>query len=123
VWTIGGVGVVPNAPVCTDVTGQVSIARGSVLPNLSGGGYYQMVTVKNMSATSIAGPVEILLTNLTAGVSVTNASGTFNGSPYRIVTTSPIAPGASAQVRINYSNPTNVRFSYGVTAYSGPLNG
>jgi hypothetical protein len=104
-----------------DVTGQVTITRGSVLPNFSGGGYYQMVGIKNTSATSIAGPIEMVITNLSSGVTVTNASGTFNGNPYRTATTSALAPGASVSVRINYSNPTNARFSYGVTVYSGPL--
>jgi hypothetical protein len=80
------------------------------------------VSIKNTSTTSIVGPIEIVLTNLTSGITVTNASGTFNGNPYRTATLSPLAPGASVSVRINYSNPSNVRFSYGITAYSGALN-
>jgi fibronectin type 3 domain-containing protein len=118
---IDGIEIVPVPPAYTDVTGQVSITRGSVLPNFAGGGYYQNVSIKNTSAASIAGPVEMVITNLTSGVTVTNASGTFNGNPYRTATTSALAPGASVSVRINYSNPTNARFSYGVTVYSGPL--
>jgi hypothetical protein len=105
-----------------NVTSQTSVLRGSVLPNFAGGGYYQMDSIKNVSASSIAGPIEIVITGLPSGVKVTNAAGMFNGNPYLTATTSAVAAGSSVSVRINYSNPTNMRFSYGVTVLSGPIN-
>jgi hypothetical protein len=106
----------------TDVTSQTSVQRGSVLPNFSGGGYYQMDAIKNTSTASIAAPIEIVLTGLPSGVTVTNATGTYNGNPYLVTTTSDLAAGASVSVRIDFSNPTNMQFSYGVTVLSGPIN-
>jgi hypothetical protein len=112
---------VPTLPY-TDVTSRTSVLRGCVLPNFAGGGYYQMDAIKNISASSIAGPIEIVITGLPSGVKVTNAAGTLNGNPYLTATTSALAAGSSVSVRINYSNPTNMRFSYGVTVLSGPIN-
>jgi len=41
------------------------------------------------------------------------------GSPAVAAPGSALAPGASVKVRVDFSDPTNARFSYGVAVYAG----
>ena len=45
-----------------------------------------MVTVQNVTQQTIAGPVQLVLKNLTAGATLSNASGTTGGNPYITIT-------------------------------------
>jgi subtilase family serine protease len=78
-------------------------------------------TIKNVSAASYAGPIELVLTKLSAGVTVANATGTYNGSPYLAVSATALAAGASVSVAVRFSDPTNVAISPTPVVYSGAL--
>jgi hypothetical protein len=107
------------AATYTDVTSQMSVSRGVLMKNFKTGGYYQNITITNTSSASIQGPVQLVLTGLSSGVSITNASGSLNGSPYVTASTGPLAAGASVQKQIQISNPTNTAFNYSASVFSG----
>ena len=71
-----------SAPAPTNVTSQTSYTLSGTTYNPGTGNFYQNITVKNIGATPIQGPIEIDLTDLTAGVTLVNASGSYQGSPY-----------------------------------------
>jgi hypothetical protein len=61
----------------------------------------------------------VLFGNVPAGVTVANASGTHNGSPYITVPVTSVAPGASTSFTLQLSNPSNVSVNLTTTEYSG----
>ncbi len=78
-------------------------------------------TIKNVSAASYAGPIDLVLTKLSPGVTVANATGTYNGSPYLAVSAKALAAGASVSVFVQFSDPTYVAISPTPVVYSGAL--
>jgi hypothetical protein len=107
--------------LATNVSGQVSVTQTGFARNHATGLWVSTVTVKNTGGSSIAGPLEVVLTSLTAGVTMTNNTGTFGGSPYITVSTGSLAPGASASVSIQFANPSNGFIGYTAATYSGGL--
>ena len=88
--------------------------------NRSTGIWAATLTVTNTSAAPIAGPIQVVLSNLTAGVTMTNNTGVFV-YPFITVSTDTLAPGASASVSIQFLNPSNGLINYTPTTYSGGL--
>jgi hypothetical protein len=81
----------------------------------------EVLVVKNTSGATIAGPIQLVLSGLPAGVTAANNTGTFMGNPYWTVTAGSLASQASASVSItlNYASGTNVTSNTAV--YSGSL--
>lgn len=84
----------------------------------------QTVTLKNTSSTTIAGPVSLVLDQLTANVTLYNPSGSTTlilpaGSPYINVDTS-LSPGQSVSVQLQFTNPGNVAVTYQARVLAGP---
>ncbi|HEV2448594.1 MAG TPA: hypothetical protein VGS58_21825 [Candidatus Sulfopaludibacter sp.] len=78
------------------------------------------VTIKNVGATTINGPLQVVVDTLTPGVTVNNASGTFGGWSYVTVPgVSSLAPGQSATATILFKNPTNAVINFSPVVYSG----
>ncbi len=103
----------------TDVTAQTGTVGSGLSYNRVTQIYSGALTVTNRSAQSIAGPVQILFTNLTAGVTLQNASGTANGAPYLTLPGANLAAGASATVTVQFKNTGTGRIGYTTTIYSG----
>ena len=78
-------------------------------------------TIKNVSAASYAGPIDLVLTKLSPGVTVANATGTYNASPYLAVSATALASGASVSVVVQFSDPTDVAILPTPVVYSGVL--
>ena len=83
------------------------------------------MTVRNISQNNITiyGPLQVVLTQLTPGVTLANATGSYLGNPYITipgVTTLP--PGASASVPVQFDNPENVKVNFTAVTYSGQFN-
>jgi subtilase family serine protease len=78
-------------------------------------------TIKNVSTAGYAGPIDLVLTKLSAGVTVANATGTYNGSPYLAVSATALAAGASVSVAVEFSDPTYVAILPTPVVYSGAL--
>lgn len=102
-----------------DVTSQVSTYSSELTYKRKTQTYVGTITVTNNSPHPIAGPLQIELQNLTAGVTLVNATGTHNGSPYITVTRSRLLPGATARVPVRYRNPAGVSIRYSVRVFSG----
>jgi hypothetical protein len=106
-----------------NVTGQVSVTSSGLVYSHLTRTFSGTVEVKNTSGQSIAGPIEIVLTNLTAGVTLVNATGTFVGNPYITVFASgSLAAGQSANVAVRFSDPSNALIHFTPVVYSGSFN-
>jgi fibronectin type 3 domain-containing protein len=105
--------------VATNVTSLVRITSTSFTYSKSSKTYNSTVTVQNTTQQSIAGPLELVLTNLPAGITLANASGTTGGSPYITITGGALAPGRSASVKIQVQASSASQISYTPAVYSG----
>jgi predicted extracellular nuclease len=110
-----------NLPTGVDVTGSVSVTQTGFGRNRLTGIWAADMTVTNTGVSSINGPVNVVLTNLPANVTMTNQTGIYNGSPYITVSAGTLAPGASATVSIQFTNPSNGFINYTPVTYSGLL--
>jgi uncharacterized protein len=102
-----------------DVSSRVFVTQTGFLRNHVTGVWSATLTVTNTSGTAIAGPIQVVFTNLSANATMTNKTGTFNSSPYVTISAGPLAPGASVNVSIQFTNPTNGFISYTPVTYSG----
>jgi hypothetical protein len=113
----------------TTVVGATLLTGTQISPTASGLAYSRVsqtfngtVTITNISSSSISGPFEIVLSSLTAGVTLKNASSSFGGFPYLTVpTVSSLAPGQSATVSVQFENPSNATINFTPLTYSGSL--
>jgi hypothetical protein len=71
------------------------------------------MTITNTSGAPLAGPFTVWLENLTAGVTLTNSDGSFNGLPH-IDPAAPtvLNPGESFSLPLKFSNPVNARINF-----------
>jgi hypothetical protein len=65
--------------------------------------------------------VQTVLTALSSNATLTNASGSSNGSPFITVSAAPLAPGASMKVQLSFTNSTNGAITFTPRTYSGGL--
>ena len=81
------------------------------------------LTVMNTSSNNIFGPLQVVLTNLPSGVSLSNASGTYLGNPYITVPgVGTLTPGGSASVELQFTNPGNMNVTFTPVTYAGQFN-
>ena len=106
------------APVAA-ITAGVVVTRGPVTRDTHTHQPFQVLTLTNTGAGALSGPFLIGLTGLPAGVTVVAPSGVVAGSPAVAAPGGTLAPGASVQVRVDFTDPTNARFSYGTAVYAG----
>jgi predicted extracellular nuclease len=101
------------------VTANVSTQSSGLYYSRVSRTYSGTITVTNTSSQTIDGPLQVVLTNLTPGVTLVNANGTFRGDPYVTAPVTSLAPGQSVDVQVRFSDPTNVRIGYTTQVYSG----
>ena len=98
------------APV--NVTSSVTIHRGAVhkvgrTSHRGSGGELlaQTITIKNASRQPLGGPLALRVGSLPTGVTLANATGTYEGGSYRDVLAAdqPLAPGKSVTVTLDFS--------------------
>jgi len=101
-----------GGPAATNVSGQVKVSTTAYMYNRISKMTTTQMTITNTGSTTIYGPIETVLTNMSAGWTLLNPTGTNNGSPYLTVSAGPIAPGASVsvQLQINYTGTTAITF-------------
>lgn len=95
----------------------VAVKLGGYVRDRRTGLYSQQVTLTNNTAGALAGPFFLVLDGLSPSATLSNASGTTSvypptARPYITVPGSSLAPGASATVSLQFSNPTNAAISY-----------
>ena len=120
--------VTANFIPCTcagNVSTSVSVKRLGFVLNPATRRYAQTVTVTNTSAHPITGPISLVLDNLSANVTLFNASGTTDsleppaGSPYMNANVS-LGPGQSVSFALQFTDPTNAAISYTTRVLAGP---
>lgn len=97
----------------------LTVVRGGVVYNRATRQFVQQVNVRNDSSSLVAGPIHLVLDGLSTNATLANASGTtsirppFN-SPYLTVipATATLAPGASATIVLQFTNPSMAAISY-----------
>jgi hypothetical protein len=101
-----------------DASSQVTVTKSGLIYNRGTRLFYGTFTITNNSAQTIAAPIQVVLTNLTPGVTLANATGSFAGSSY-ITAVGSLAPGASLSVPVQFSNPSNSLINTTVKTYTG----
>lgn len=76
-------------------------------------------TVTVTARALLQAPLFVVLTQLPAGITVTNAQGTLPSGPWGELSTTPIAAGQTISFPVVFSDPTNVRMSFVVKLYAG----
>jgi hypothetical protein len=117
----------PPAACAVDVTALLSVTRGGFSQNLVTRLYRQTVTIQNLGATAVEGPLVYVLDGLTPGVSLKAPSGSTTcaapeGSPYVLVPTSGgrLAPGESVSLLLEYAvSGTTRSINYNARLLSG----
>jgi len=79
------------------------------------------VTITNTSGQALAGPLQLVFTNMPAGVTAVGPTGTWGGNPYWTATGSALGPGASVSVTVTLSYSTGTSVSTTAALYSGTL--
>ncbi len=94
------------APSYTQITAFSIFASG---PSYNRGTrlFYETVTITNTGGATINGPIQLAFNGLSSGLTLANSVG------------SSLAPGASASVMAQFSNPSNILIPISITAYSG----
>jgi exopolysaccharide biosynthesis protein len=93
------------------VSSLFSVTTGNFVFNRATRLYSGNLTISNDGA-DFAGVLNVALSNLTTGVTLTNAVGQYSGSPYVPVTTSGLAAGASVTIPLSFSNPSNAKINF-----------
>jgi len=103
-----------------DVSSQMAVSSAGFLFSRATRLYAGTLTARNAGSQTIAGPIQIVLTNLTPGVTVANATGMANGNPFLTIPASiGLPPGQSAIVNVQFNNPSNALIKFTALAYTG----
>ena len=101
-----------------NVSGLVQLTQHGALYNRVNGKYTGSVAITNTSGAALAGPLQLKLRNLTAGLTLDNASGTDAGAPY-VTVAGPLNAGAAMNVPLTFSGPARSMVSYTPVLYQG----
>lgn len=104
-----------------DVTANVSAVSSAFLLNRATRLYVGTIRVTNTSSQAISGPIQVAIGNLPSGITVANRAGTTPGGlPYLTVPgVTSLAPGETATVQLQLSDPSAAPISFTMTVYSG----
>jgi hypothetical protein len=108
-------------PTPVPPTQVVTRASGLAYSRVSGT-FNGTVTLTNIGSATINGPLQIIFTNITTGVALTNATGNLSGTPYLTVpAVAGLAPGQSATFSVQFYNPSNALINFTPEIYSGSI--
>lgn len=71
-----------------------------------------ILTITNTTSATIAGPLLVTLNNLTPGVTLNNAGGSYNGYPQVAVPFTVLNAGKSVTVPVSFTNPANALIKF-----------
>jgi hypothetical protein len=106
-------------PQSSDVSSQIKSLSSGLSFNRSTQTFNGTLTITNSGGAILKGPLQIELNGLTAGVTLLNASGEHNGSPYLSSAISSLAPGQSISLPLIFRNPNKVGINYQTSVFSG----
>jgi hypothetical protein len=123
-----GSGCVAHIQLALIRTGSVALSPNQINTTSSGLAYSRVsrtfngtVTLTNVSSSPIGGPLQILFTKLTTGVTLANATGELSGSQYLTVTIASLAPGDSVTVGVQFQNPSYAAINFAPVIYTGTV--
>jgi hypothetical protein len=95
----------------------VQVTRSGYVRDRRTGTYAQQVTITNNTTGALTGPFYVVLDSLSANATLANPTGTTAtyaplNAPYILVPGASLAPGASANVSLQFTNPSNAAISY-----------
>lgn len=102
-----------------DVSSLVRATSSGLIYNRATRTYNGTITVTNTSARTISGPLQIVLTELSSGVTLVNANGTYNGDPYVTAGIAALAPNEAVTVNVRFRSSSSARIGYVVKTYAG----
>jgi CSLREA domain-containing protein len=108
-----------------DVSASVTVTRLGFVLNPVTGRFAQTVTITNTSASTITGPVSLVLDSLSADATLFNATGTTDslelpaGSPYLNANVN-LAPGQNTSFALQFTDPTHGAITYNPRVLAGP---
>ena len=116
-----------SAPTFSDVFTLLDIARGAYVVNRRANAITQTVTITNRGTTPMAGPIQLVVDNLSAGTTLVNKTGVTSnnvpsGSAYITASAGDLAPGASVTVSLQFTIPASGGVNYYARTVTGTLN-
>jgi hypothetical protein len=120
-WPVVYLNLPPDAPAsATDVTGQVSIAVSGLAYSRISKQYSGTVTITNTSGATLAGPLPLVLANLSAGATLANANGVGPNGPYiTALASGSLAPGNSVTATVRITAPQTSSPTFTPLLFSG----
>lgn len=110
--------VAPPTPTYIDVTGYIRTIGLSMAYNRATGKYVGNVLLTNTGSIPLSGPLHLQFDNLTAGITLSNATGSHNGSPY-ITVPGGLVPDGAVTIPLEFTNPAKNPINYDAKIYSG----
>jgi hypothetical protein len=115
--------VVSVSACATNASAQVQVTRSGFGYNFATQRFVQTVTLKNISGNAISAPISLVLDSLSGNATLYGATGTTScatpaGSPF-INWLSNLAPGASASIVLQFTNPTRAGITYATRVLAG----
>jgi len=104
-----------NLIVGTNVSNKISVTRSSSVKNQTTGFWAQTVTINNISGVDLKGNIDFVLIGLTAGVTLSRATGSTAGgsNPYVRFSTAGLKAGKSISLLLNFVVPISITsFNY-----------
>ncbi len=90
----------------TDITSKVSVTQNGFGKNRATGLWSATLTLTNTSPAALTGPIQVLFTSLTPGVTMTNNTSSIGTIPYITMTSQSLLKGTSVSSTIQFSNPS-----------------
>ncbi len=103
-----------------NLTAQTTLTRAGVVYHRAALTATSRITVRNNTTSTIAGPLNLVITGLSDGVTLTNTtSNTGAGAVYNFA--APLAAGQSVIVNLTFSLDAIKAINYSATVFSGTL--
>jgi hypothetical protein len=105
-----------EAGTFTDISAQVVVATSNMVYSRA-----TKLTTGNLTVTNngvaVAGTIDVALSALTPGVTLSSASGQYQGAPYTTVTKGGLGAGVAATTVVQLSNPSNAAINFTAVTY------
>jgi hypothetical protein len=101
------------------VDAAIRVTTSGFTLNRTTGNFVGTITLTNTTGQTTNGPFSVVFNSLPSNVTLVNASGTFNGSPYlSIPMVSGLVAGESVVMQVQFSDPSNVQITFTPVAYT-----
>ena len=101
-----------------DNTAGIRVVSSGMVLNRATGVYSGTLTLINTTGSAINGPLQTVLTQVPAGVTVENRNGDYQNNPY-LTYNGGLAAGQSVTIPITLRNPTGIRLNWLPKVYTG----